>query len=241
MKNSGLRSVRGGFATAIRTLFFLFVTLPAVAQDSVGPFAKGNWHSGITINVDASNDDSLDTVLFDIQKNRDNGFAFTVLGGYFFKDNVSTGFQYEYAHSKVDLVYLKDADTARYRSASVDHLFTLFIRNYIPISNNGRFNFFNETDLGVGVGNAISRHNKSLEDIEKRFTDSYSLRLGIKPGVAIIIIQGFSFETSVDLLGMTYRHRNIEINGAGQGGSSDFKLDFDVSLLSLEFGLAYYF
>lgn len=223
-------------------LIFVFMCGSKIlAQEKVIEFSKGMWHAGITMSIVDSNDENVDELIYDVIKNHKSGFEINVLGGYFIGDNMSLGLQYSYAKHERDLIYETDETEARRQRASANHTFTAFLRNYYPISSNNRFSFFNETDLSVGFGNSNSRNTKSESEITKTYTDEIDLKLGLRPGIAIILIEGFAFEVSVDLLGLTYSNDKITKDGVNEGSRSDFKFDFDISLLSLDFGLAYYF
>ncbi|MFV0541877.1 MAG: hypothetical protein ACK5MZ_11710 [Aestuariibaculum sp.] len=228
--------------TLFLLLFFTALYGNAQEKEKVLSFAKGTWHTAVTLSIKDTKDDNIDNLLFKINENKTNSFEVNILGGYFFKDYMSTGMRYSYLKRERNLNYQTDSnDQVRRQYALSRHTFVGFIRNYFPISADNRFNFFNETDLGIGFGNSNLRHTKSETDITKTYTDDYNLKLGIRPGIAIVIVEGFSFEVAVDLLGLNYTHHKETANGTSQGTSSDFNFDFDISLLSLGFGLAYYF
>ncbi|MEL4306479.1 outer membrane beta-barrel protein [Joostella sp. CR20] len=228
------------FSTLIALIGFPLLS-SAQDEEPVINFSKGKWHTGITLSVNTDDDDDIENILFNISKNEQENFEINFTGGYFVKDNMSIGLQYSYLKHSQDLNYQTDDESPRYQSAKSVHTFTGFLRNYYPVTANHRLNFFNETNLGVGFGNTNTRHTKSEDDITKTFNDEFNLRLGVKPGVAVILTEGFAFEVALKLLGLDYTHSDITTNGIKQGSSSDFKLDFDISLLSLDFGLAYYF
>ncbi len=210
-------------------------------QEKVINFSKGMWHTGVTLSIENSQDDNIDNLLYSIIENERNGFEINLLGGYFVKEDMSVGMQYSYLKRERDLIYELDDTEARRQSAVSRHTITAFLRNYFPISPNNRFSFFNETDLSFGFGNSNFRHEKSETDMTKTFTDDYNLKLGVRPGISVILTQGFAFEVSLDLLGLTYSNEKITKDGIDEGSRSDFNFDFDISLLSLDFGLAYYF
>jgi len=231
--------------TLVIVFFLVFNSHSLFSQDTndnkVITFSKGTWHTGLTLSINNSNDENIENILINVIDNENNGFEINMLGGYFFKDDMSAGLQYSYSHLERDLKYQNEGEQSRYQSAKSNHFFTAFIRNYFPISSSNRFNFFNQTNLGFGFGNSNIRQTKSINDITKTFTNDFNLRLGVKPSIAVILTKGFAFEIAVDLLGLTYSNSNVTKDGIIEGSSSDFKFDFDISLLSLDFGLAYYF
>lgn len=222
-------------------LLIIFFGSYISAQEKVIEFSKGMWHTGITLSALDADDENIDNVVYDVVKNQKNGFEANILGGYFIKDNMSVGMQYEYSKSERDLIYETDDGEGRRQVASSNHTITGFLRNYYPITANNRFSFYNETDLSVGFGNSNTRRTKSETDITKTFSDETNFELGLKPGIAVVLIKGFAFEVGVDLLGLNYTNSRITKDGVKEGKSSEFNFDFKISLLSLDFGLAYYF
>ncbi len=211
-------------------------------QDQLNPlFEKGTWHTGFTMNLDNTNSENIDNFLFNVGKFENIGIGVNFSGGYFFADDISTGIKYSYLNKEVNAIYDWNEANAHYQSARSNHRMTFFLRNYYPISANKRFSFFNETDLGFGLGSSVSRHTKSEKDITKSFSEEFSLALGVKPGMVVVLTKGFAFEVSVGLLGLTYTNSNITTDEIREGRTDKFNFDFDISLLSLDFGLAYYF
>lgn len=221
--------------------FLLLGGLSLFAQEKPFSFAQNSWHTGITLNILSEDEDDIEGLLFNIDERENTGFAINILGGYFFKENLSVGIQYNYTKKEKDLYYFNNDNASHYQLASTKHTITPFLRNYIPISNDNRFSLFNETDLGFGFGNTLVRHTKSETDITKTYTEEFDFKLGIRPGVNVIIVKGFAFEVAIDLLGLRYTSKNVLKNGINNGTQNNFKFDFDISLLSLDFGLAYYF
>ncbi len=221
----------------------VFFALEGVAQDQekVVSFSKGTWHTAVTLSIENYKDENVDDLLYNVAENNRSGLEINVLGGYFVKENMSVGMRYSYLKRDRDLTYDLDDSEARLQLASSNHTITTFLRNYYPISANNRFSFFNETDLSFGFSNSNLRHTKSETDITKTFTDGYDLKLGVRPGVSVILTEGFAFEISLDLLGLTYANQKVVKDEVSEGSRSNFNFDFDISLLSLDFGLAYYF
>ncbi|WP_299578906.1 hypothetical protein [uncultured Sunxiuqinia sp.] len=220
----------------------LFQTYQVMGQDQTSPmFEKGTWHTGFTMNLNNTSSENLDNLLFNVGKFDNTGFGLNFSGGYFLADDISAGIKYSYQSKEMDAIYEWNEENARYQSAKSNHRMIFFLRNYYPISPNGRFSFFNETDLGVDLGSSVTRHTKSEKDITKSYSEEFSLALGVKPGMAVVLTRGFAFEVSVGLLGLTYTNKNVTTDGVKEGSRDKFNFDFDISLLSLDFGLAYYF
>ncbi len=210
-------------------------------QDKIPDFKKGSWHTGLTMSITDVNNENIDYLLLEMPNFENAGFSINFLGGYFFADRISSGLRYNYSQREIDFVYDWNEDNSRLQSAYSKHHFIVFLRNYYPLGTNKRFSFFNETDLGIGFGNNLLRHTKSETDVSKSFSEKFTLEFGVKPGISAVLTKGFAFEVAVGLLGLTYSDTDIIREGVEEGHKRKFKFDFDVSLLTLDFGLAYYF
>lgn len=204
-------------------------------------FRKGSLHTGFALNIVSSHDDNIENVLLEIVDKTKRSYNFNLYGGYFYKDKQSLGFRYGYEKSETNLSYVKDNEIALVQSAANLHNIEVFQRVYLPLNEKQVFSFFNETDLGFGFGNSIRRNTKSKDDVTKQFTEDFSVRLGLKPGMTVILTKGFAFEASVNLLGLSYARKKIERDDTAVGHQNDFKFNFDISLFTLGFGLGYYF
>lgn len=209
--------------------------------EKVVDFEKGAWHVGVTMNIKNENEENVDNIILNVDVDDDDRFEFNVSGGYFVADYMSAGLKYGYLKKERDLQYNSDGEVAHYQSAKSKHVAVAFLRNYFPISANNRFSFFNETDLEFGFGNTLTRHQKSEAEITKTYADEFNVKLGLKPGVAVVLTKGFAFETAIELLGLNYTRNKITKNGVQEGYENNLNFDFDISLLALDFGLAYYF
>ena len=65
--------------------------------------------------------------------------------------------------------------------------------------------------------------------------------MGISPGITFFAMENFAFEVQLDVLGYELQVRNREINGVEQSRDVRNNVDFNINILSLKLGLAYYF
>ncbi len=219
----------------------LFPFMGVMGQENEAAFKKGSWHTGLTMNITDASGTNLDYLIVEMPDFGNEGFSVNFLGGYFFADDMSAGLRYNYAKRELDFMYDWNDALSHFQYAQSKHRFIAFLRNYYAIGTNKRFVFFNETDLGAGFGNSLMRHAKNERELSKSFSDEFTLELGVRPGVSVILTKGFAFEVSVGLLGLTYSNKDIIKNGIEEGNKRNFDFDFDISLLALDFGLAYYF
>jgi len=151
------------------------------------------------------------------------------------------GVNFEYQEEKFDGILLRDSDSIHSKSIIRTYNFTPYIRSAVPLTENERLSFFTEVGLLLGVSNGLTRNTKNVDEIEKIYNDNFNLRLGISPGITFFAMENFAFEVQLDVLGYELQVKNKEINGIEQSQEVRHNVDFNIDILSLKLGLAYYF
>lgn len=210
-------------------------------NNNFNPFEKNDWFLLVSLGFEDTKSENNDILSVDIISNHKTDFNINLSGGYFLKEFLALGLNLSYQFDKSDLNYQNSNDTISVKRAGSMIIFSPFIRNYIPISKNKRFNLFNSTQLSFGFGDSTQRKTTQPDQIEKYYEKNLIARLGIKPGVNVFIIRNFVFEIGIDLIGFQYEHKNITYNETQKGKIDNYNFDFNIKLLSLDFGLAYYF
>ena len=89
--------------------------------------------------------------------------------------------------------------------------------------------------------NTLTRNTKNLDEIEKIYSDEFNLRLGISPGITFFVIENFAFEVQLDVLGYELNVKNRKINDIEESRIVTNNVDFNINILTMKLGLAYYF
>ena len=210
-------------------------------KNNFTPFKQKSWHTNLIFNFSKKDQTNLETILVDIVERGRYDIGVGLSAGYFFKNYMSTGLNVVYNRSYSDLFYLNEGDTVNTKNVSQEFLITPFLRNYIPLGHTDRFSIFNETRLSFGYGESVSRTIYTIDSQDKTYGESYMARIGIKPGVNAFIVDNFSFEVAIDLIGFSMEYMSTEKNEELPGEVTNFDFDFKVDLLSTSFGVAYYF
>lgn len=214
----------------------------AFFDDNHRPFLRGHWLGSLTFDLESNNTTDQSNLFQDIIRRERNSYGVGAAVGYFVKDYMALGARYDYERAENDVDFLdSDGKEINRRTASASNRGAVFLRNYIPISANERFNLFNETNLSVGYRSEAIRRTASPDDITKQFNEEMVYRFGLRPGVNVFIVKGFSFELSLNVIGLTVKQTETREDDGPVGKSTDVDLDLQVSLLSLDFGLSYYF
>jgi hypothetical protein len=205
------------------------------------PFRKGNFYTGLSFSLSDKSLTNVDQIIQKVITGNNTGFNMTLKGGYYTGDYGMAGINFTYEEEKFNGMLLKDADTIHSQSITRAYSFTPNVRSSVPLTENERLSFFTEVGLLLGVSNGLTRNTKNIDEIEKVYTDNFNLRLGISPGITFFAMENFAFEVQLDVLGYELQVKNKEINGIEQSKEVRHNVDFNIDILSLKLGLAYYF
>ncbi|TRX68296.1 outer membrane beta-barrel protein [Flammeovirga kamogawensis] len=201
---------------------------------------KGQWYTSLTLQLSSSSAENEDQFIRQLHYQDNGHFEVGVQGGYFVKDFFMTGLEFSYSSSNKNEKYSSNGEDNHLRSISHGYYIAPFIRNYIPLSKNRRFSIFNQTSLQLGFGSSL-KQNETASELTKTKTDRITLGIGIQPGLAAFIMDGFAFEASVGLLGLEMDHQQSTTNYTEESQRTDFDLNFKVNLLQIKLAVAYYF
>lgn len=205
------------------------------------PFRKRNFYTGLSFSLSDKNLTNVDQIIQKVIRGDKTGFNIILKGGYFTGDYGMIGINFAYAEDKFEGILLKSPDTIQSKSITRSYSFTPYVRSSVPLTENERLSFFTEVGLLLGVSNGLTRNTKNLDDIEKIYDDNFNLRLGISPGITFFAMENFAFEVQLDVLGYELNVKNREVNGVEQSKEVRHNVDFNIDILSLQLGLAYYF
>lgn len=222
----------------------LLDALYPVAPDEA--IAKGRFLGGTTLSLIQGNtdDDALNILFGDIYEGY--GYMFTVeaFGGYFIKDAMALGLRGGYSRTwlDIDFALMEDLlDVAEHRKYVSNGFFVQpFLKNYLKVFDSRNFYFFNETSISVEYSYGISQADDG-EDMNKSRTKGWSIDVGINPGICIMVLNRFAFETSVGLLGLSSSVMEVEENGETHSEFLYNIVNFTINLLALDFSLVYFF
>lgn len=208
--------------------------------------AKGRLFGGATLSLIQGNtdDDALNILIGDIYDGYGYMFTVELFGGYFIKDAMALGMHAGYSRTwfSIDFALMEDLlDVAEERKYVSNGFFVQpFLKNYLKVFNSRNFYFFNETSITVEYSYGISQSDDG-EDMDKSRNRGWSIDVGINPGICIMVLNRFAFETSVGLLGLSSSVMEVEENGETHSEFVYNIVNFTINLLALDFSLVYFF
>ena len=207
--------------------------------------AAGHFQGGATLSLIQANteDDAMNIILGDIYEGEGYMFTVELFGGYFIKDALAVGTHLGYSRTwfDIDFSLLEDiADVKQHRKYVSNGFFAQpFLKNYMKVLDSRNLYLFNETSVNVEYSYGISQSDDG-EEMDKTRNKTWSIEAGINPGLCIMVLNRFAFETSVGLLGLSTSVIDVEENGESHSRLVFNMVNFTINLLALDFSLVYF-
>lgn len=207
--------------------------------------AAGRIQGGATLSLIQANteDDALNILIGDVYEGEGYMFTVQVFGGYFIKNALAVGTHLGYSRTwfDIDFSILEDiADVKQQRKYVSNGFFAQpFLKNYMKVLDSKNLYLFNETSVMVKYSYGISQTDDG-EEIDKTRNKTWSIEAGINPGLCIMVLNRFAFETSVGLLGLSTSVIDVEENGESHSRLVFNMVNFTINLLALDFSLVYF-
>lgn len=205
------------------------------------PFNKGNIYFGFSMALEDRQMENTDNLFQKVLDGDRVNFNILLKGGYYLNDYTMLGLNANIFENKFEGVVLRDSDTIQSKSIKRGYSFTPNYRTSIPLTKNERLSFFTSAGLTFGKSSTLKRDVKNLDEIEKSFSDNYNLRLGISPGVTFFAMENFALEVQLDVLGYEMNLVQKTVNGEEESRDIRHNVDFNINILSMKLGVAYYF
>ena len=200
---------------------------------------------GATLSLIQANteDDALNVILGDVYEGEGYMFTVELFGGYFIKDALAVGTHLGYSRTwfDIDFSLLEDiADVKQHRKYVSNGFFAQpFLKNYMKVLDSRNLYLFNETSVKVGYSYGISQTDDG-EEMDKTRNKTWTIEAGLNPGLCIMVLNRFAFETSVGLLGLSTSVIDVEENGESHSRLVYNIVNFTINLLALDFSLVYF-
>lgn len=212
-------------------------------DDEFEPFEKGKWFVALTFSLEDVNLQSGNKYIgFDkIIEGSEFNYDIKIKGGYSIGNYSFAGLGITHGRDKSEGQGVILLDTINSESITDRNVISPFIRTYYPLSKNKRLSFFNEIKMDFGFENTDIKKFENSQQTEIEKEDNFLFGIGISPGITFFAIESFAFEIQLDVLGYEYeRSKSIDEEG-NEFVSDSHNVNFKLDLLSLNFGLAYYF
>lgn len=184
---------------------------------------------------------------FIIEDINSNGYRFSLspVFCYMVRDNMGVGMRFSYGRKllKVDSASVSIDQTQinvkDYYTLSHDYSMIAIYRNYIPLGDSKRFALYNEVQFSLGGGQAklIDGHGTSIVGTYEK---TKLASIGLSPGMIAFVNDHLAVELNVGMLGLKYSQTDQIHNQVETGTRRASQINFNVNILAIGFGVAYY-
>jgi len=215
--------------------------LSSYYNEGFKPFAKKNVYVGLSFSLEDKKLTNTDYLVQRVLDGNRNDFNLLLKGGYYTGNYGMVGINFNYYQNKFIGDVFRDPDTLQSNTITRGYAFTPNFRSSVPLTDNERLSFFTEIGVTLGMSNSLSRNTKNLDEVNKVYSTDYNFRLGVSPGITFFAMESFAFEVQLDLLGYEMKVSKQSTTNGPDSKEVRQNVDFNINLLSLQLGLAYYF
>lgn len=207
---------------------------------------KGQWITGVSVSYSQSSQDNYQ--FFVVENLSGNTYTFKVspMVMFAFKENLAAGGRFAYSRQRTKLdaarvVIDSETDYNVDNLYSISHNFygTAAFRNYISLGHSTRFGLFNEVQMQFGGGESKLCNGSGL-DFTGTFERSFSLDVGLAPGMAVFLSNYSALEVNVGVLGFSYQRTRSTTDRIYVAERNHKSANFKINLFSITFGVSFY-
>mgnify|MGYP000524835010 CR=1 FL=1 len=205
------------------------------------PFKKSNFYLGLAFSVEDKYMENTSYLIKQVVEGNRTNFNVKLKGGYYIGDYTMAGINVSYFQNKFNGDVFSSPDTVQSNAITRGFTITPNIRPSFPLTANERLSFFTEIGLTYGLNTTLTRDIKYEDEITKTYETVNNFKVGISPGITFFAMENFAFEVQLNVLGYSMEISEKTINDVETSRQVRHNVDFKLSLLTLDMGLAYYF
>lgn len=251
------RSITSSMNRRLRTILIMLSVLVgagiASAQEHFGRnfeqvsfVPKGQWLTGVSVSYSHSSQNDYQFLVIEGINGDSYSYKISPMAMYCFKDNLAAGMRFSYQRQRTHLDradVVIDSETSYnvegLYSISHNYYGTAAFRNYISMGTSKRFGIFTEMQLQIGGGES-KLCNGYGEDLTGTFGRSFSLDVGVAPGLVMFLNNYSAIEVNVGVLGFSYDHTRQVTDRIYVAHYNSKSANFKINLFSITFGVTFY-
>lgn len=215
--------------------------LSSYYENDFKPFKKGNWYTGLSFSLTDKQRTNTQGLLQNVIDGDDLEYNINLKGGYYTGNYAMLGLNLDYYQTSFKGSIYREPDTIQSNSIVRGFGITPNIRSSVPLTPNERLSFYTTVGLSFGMETSNNRNIKNEDEINKRYATQYNFGIGISPGITFFAMENFAFEVQLNVLGYNLKVTETITNGTDVSRDVRQNVNFNIDILSLDLGLAYYF
>ncbi len=207
---------------------------------------KGQWITGVSVSYSMSDQDNYKFLIIEGINGDTYTFKVTPMLLFAFADNLAAGGKMSYTRQRTRLNYAdvklaSDTDFEIDNLYSISHSYSIMgaFRNYLSFGSNTRFGLFYELQLQFSGGES-KLCNGTGDDLTGTFERTYSVNLGVAPGLIMFLNNYSAIEVNVGVLGFDYSTTKATTDQIYVAHRNSKSANFKINLFSITFGVVFY-
>ncbi|NPD48204.1 hypothetical protein [Lentimicrobium sp. S6] len=204
------------------------------------PFKKKNIYLGLAFSLEDKKLENTDYLVQQVIEGEKLDYNIVAKVGYYTGNYGMAGINFNYYQTHFEGSVFRDPDTLQSNSITRGFAVTPHFRSSVPLTKNDRLSFFTDIGVSFGMASNLKREIKYNDEIKKQYGTDYMLGVGLSPGITFFAMENFAFEIQLNVLGYNLKVSESSINDGPSSREIRQNVDFNINILSLELGLAYY-
>lgn len=206
------------------------------------PFDKGRWFTKLSLALSEQDLENSVRGFENVLIGNDLDWNMSLSTGYYFSKYFMIGMSFGYSQAiftgdvSGTLGNVIDTEISRETFS-----FTPFLRTSIPLTKSNRLSLFNDLGVALSFGTLEESRDGTLSNPTKKTGNTFGFGIGLSPGITYFAMQNFALELGLNLLGYRYQLEKSQVDQDPISKISKNDIAFQVNLLSLKLGVAYYF
>ncbi|MFV0366771.1 MAG: hypothetical protein ACK5JS_09850 [Mangrovibacterium sp.] len=210
-------------------------------QDDFNPYKKGNVYTGFAFSLTTRDLENTDRLIYNVNEGEQKQYDLIFKGGYFISNYNMLGAELTYARTQFEGQVLQDSENVLKQRVSSLGTVRPVLSTYFPLTKDNRLAFYNKMGLGLSFGNALVRNTFQDGNITKSYEQNFGFSMGLSPGITFFLMENFALEIELEnLVGYSYERTETTQNGTEVSRQHSNNVTFDVNLLQMRLGIAYY-
>lgn len=233
---------------AIKEKYTPYELMSSYYDDTFNPFKKGNVYTGFAFSLTDKRLTNSNYFFDHVVDGDQLDYDLILKAGYYTGPNGMAGVTFNYTHSaftgtllKSNGVVISSSDTVQSSSVTNGFAISPYFRPSLPITANDRLSFFTEVSVTFGGSHKNATDTNKKNQVETTMSRDFNFKVGLSPGITFFALENFALEAQMDLLGYSLDVSKKTVNGADEAIKSRQNVNFNINILSLNLGLAYYF
>lgn len=202
---------------------------------------KGTQNFGLSFSLSAKTIENDNQLIQYVHQSLNNAWNVSAEGGYTVANYLNTGLRLSLGQtSESSEITPLNGTIGDVEAFSRSFTIAPFLMWYIPIGKSHFMYLTNRVELLYKYESKL-KETTTEEILNRQHYTIHKAGVGLRPGVLVLVQEGFGFEVSLNVLGFTYNYETNTNTGKPETRKTETDIDLKLDILKLNLGFSYYF